>query len=446
MRRRARAGLAGAMFGAALSWLFPAIAQAAQFDLWFAGGASVHAAIMAECDLFNRSQHRDRVRCTNFGSYQTVLQRTAAAYRAGKQPALVEIYDIATMEMIESDAYLPAEEFLAARGQKISATDYPAAVRKYYSDDRGRLYAVPFDISTLLLYANDDLLARARISRVPRTWDEFGVALARLKRAGTKCPFAFRLDPGWWLEQASAVAGAPIATGNNGHDGLAASYVFAQGPDRAIMEALVGWQRDGRAILYGNSALGSPQRAFVSGECAMVLDSSGSAGAYDRFSRGRFSVSAHPLPSPAGRCRHGSLPGGAALWVLKGFNADTYRAVAAFLAFVRAPRQQAGFAHATGYLPLSAEARAQTIAGAPHSLSTQAILVAARSLDGGGGGTATGARLGFYARFRAAWLQEMQRIFAGEETLGRGMANTQNRGNVLLRRFQAIYGAQGAGE
>lgn len=442
MRGQMRSGLAGMVVGLTILSGGWSAAHAAQFEFWFGGGASVRVAVMAECERFNRAQSRDRVRCLDLGSYQTVLQRTAAAYRAGKQPAVAEIYDIATMEMIQSGAVLPAEAFMAEEGLPIGAADYPAAVRRYYGDAKGRLYAIPFKVSTLLLYANDTMLGRAGIAHAPRDWTEFGNVLARLHRAGLRCPFSFRIDPWWWLEQTSAVAGTPVASRDNGHDGLNAVYTFAAGADRQVMADLLRWQRAGWAILYGNNALGSPQRAFAAGECALTLDSSGSAAAHARIAQGRFALSVHPMPGLAGHPRHSSLPGGAALWVLKGFDADTYRAAAAFIAFLRRPQEEADFSHATGYLPLSHDASERIAVSAPKALATRAVAVAMTSLDDPGG-VSVGVRLGFYARFRAAWQEEMQRVFSGGETLGQALAAAQSRGNVLLRRFQSVYGTDG---
>jgi sn-glycerol 3-phosphate transport system substrate-binding protein len=55
------------------------------------------------------------------------------------------------------------------------------------------------------------------------------------------------------------------------------------------------------------------------------------------------------------------------------------------------------------------------------------------------GAPAQGARLGAYVRFRAIWLEEMQRAFSGAETLDEALDRSQTRGNALLRRFEATY-------
>jgi sn-glycerol 3-phosphate transport system substrate-binding protein len=408
-------------------------AHGAAFEFWYGVGYSVHAAIQDACSRFNATQTRDRITCVNLGDYQTVLQRTAAAYRAGKQPALVQIYDVATIEMIQSGATIPAQRFLARYGQEMTPFDYPAAVLSYYGDVKGSLYALPYNVSTLLLYTNDDMLGRAGLHQAPQTWEGFEVALHRLKSAGVSCPFAFRLEPWWWLEQTGAVNGAPfVAGGGNG-----VSYALGGGVHPRMMRDLLRWYRQGLADLYGNSPLDSPQRAFAAQSCAMVLESSGSAGTFARTMTAH--VSAHPFPHFAGQTRHNSLPGGGAIWIMKGQDAKTYRAAAAFLGFVRGTAQQTAFARATGYLPLSAAARANMASGDSAALEARAIAEAVASLNRSEEGASQSRRLGFYVRFRNAWTDEMQRAFAGEQTVDAALLRVQSRGNSLLHRFRQVY-------
>lgn len=371
------------------------------------------------------------------GSYEAVLQRAAAAYRAGKQPAIVQAFDAATLEMMQSGAVLPAGPFLARAGRPVDASAYPRSVAAYYTGTDG-LQALPYNVSTLLLYVNLDKLARAG-ARPPETWEEMEVSATRLARAGEACPFAYRLDPWWWVEQASAVAGAPIASLSNGRGGLGAVYLIDDPLHRDLMGRLLRWSRSGLAEVYDNGALGSPQRAFASGECAMVLETSGAAAGLAAQTRRRFRVAALPAPRFAARPRHASLPGGAALWVMKGQSAAVYAGVADFLTFVQRPEQQAALARATGYLPLSPAARRLTLSGR-QGLEAQAIAVATESLDAGGGQSGPpGVRLGFHVRFREVWREEMQRVFAGRQPLDVGLRRAASRGDALLRRFERIY-------
>lgn len=406
------------------------------FEFWYGNTGAAGAEIQRQCRTFNASQSAHQVTCVGLGSYEATLQRAAAAYRAGRQPALVQAFDAATQEMAESGATLPVEPFLRQRGLQVRTADYPAAVAAAYAGRDG-LQALPYNVSTLVLYVNLDKLARVGAGP-PATWQAFEATARRLKATGESCPFAYRLDPWWWLEQASAVAGEPIATLANGQGGLGAAFRFESGVHRQMMADLRRWSRDGLAVLFDASALGSPQRAFASGRCAMVLESSGAAAG---FAASGFRAAAAPLPRYAERPRRASLPGGAALWLMKGQSPAAYDGAAAFLAFVRRPDQQAAMARATGYLPLSAAARAISVERLG-GLQAQTVEVAVASLDAGGARVPT-PRLGFYVRFRELWREEMQRVFSGRQTLETGLGRASRRGDNLLRRFEQIYGRMG---
>jgi sn-glycerol 3-phosphate transport system substrate-binding protein len=419
---------------AALAFVDRSPAQAAAFELWHGLNGSARAALDDACDRFNRSQSSDRITCVGLGSYEVALQRTAAAYRAGRQPALVHVFDAATQEMIQSGASVGLD-----RPDRLQ----PAAVRRFYVGPGGRLYAQPYNASTLLLYANRDLLARAGVAALPETWETFEADAWRLRRAGVVCPFATRLEPWWWLEQMNDIAGAPVASEADGEGGLGARFVFAGGVHRRMMMALQRWRREGLAFLFDQSALGSSQSAFLSGRCAMILETSGAAGGLAAVSHGRFQVVAGLTPRFGDIPRHSTAPGGGALWRLKGADAHVAAAVDRFLAFVQRPDEQARFSLATGYLPLSSAARAEVEhARGVSRLQITALRLAEASLDQGA--PATDLRLGAYVRFRAIWLEEMQRAFAGSESLDAALQRSQARGDALLARFQKSYRGGGA--
>jgi sn-glycerol 3-phosphate transport system substrate-binding protein len=412
-------------------------AEAAEVDLWYGNSGTAGSAIRSQCAAFNASQARHRIRCVPLGSYEAVLQRGAAAYRAGRHPVLLQAFDAATRDLMESGAVLPLDALPGPIDDPAGANSLPEAVREAYSQD-GRLLAQPYNVSTLLLYGNVAALARAGVEALPLTWEEFARVLERLRRSGHSCPFAYRLDPAWWLEQASAIAGEPIATESNGHASLSPRLTFAAGVHARTMRMLLRWRDEGAAILVDGSSIGSPQQAFASGRCALVLESSGAAGGIARGAHGRFDVLVAPMPRFADRPRRPALPGGAALWVLRGHALEAYLAAAAFLSFVRSANQQAGFAKATGYLPLSPHASAVLAELLPDGVERAAIRAALAALDAGVEPVPT-PRLGYLPRIREVWREEMQRVWSDRISLDDGLQKAVERGDLLLRRFEKVH-------
>jgi sn-glycerol 3-phosphate transport system substrate-binding protein len=423
-------------------WFGPAV-HAASFDFWYANTGRAGEAIQELCAKFNAEQSYQRVRCAGQGGYELAMQKAIAAYRAAKQPAIAQVLDIGTLDMLLSGAIEPVARLMDDAGTAVDPSEYIAGVYNYYASASGQLYSLPFNASTLVLYTNDAALRRAGINEAPATWEAFETVLRRLKVRGSGCPFAFQLHPWWFLEQVSAIEGEPIASGYNGYDSLEPRYVFASAVHRRMMQDLQRWHAAGLALTSEQVASGHFLRAFNSGECAMVLASTASDSSIRAGARSSgFTVSVHLVPHYTGHQRHNTLVGGSSLWVFKGFDAGVYRGVAAFLAFLRTPRSQLYLTHETGYLPVTRGAQALAEREFAQSDTGMTIRIGLESLGMPGNANSRGVRLGAYGRFRRIWVEEMQRAFGGDETLTRALDEAGRRGDELLERFSRMYAGE----
>ena len=429
---------AGRWFICALSALAataPMPGRTADVEFWYAHGGLYAQAIDQLCESFNRTHPQDHVRCLPQGTYEQTMRKAVAAYRAGQPPAVVEIYDIGTADMTRSDAIYPVDELMKDTGEAVSDTDYLDSIRRLYAAPDGRLFSQPFGASTLVLYGNRRKLAAAGIQALPRTWEAFGQALQALKAHGESCPAAADFTPWKMLDQVNAVAGAPVASAGNGHGGLSARYVFADGIHRRYMHDVARWHAQGLLLPAVVTRAGDQTLAFADGECALAIDATG---AYAIVAKaGIVDAQVGPLPAPAGTAHSGHPAGGSSLWVFQGKSTDVSPAAARFLAYLREPRQQLFFSAHTGYLPLTLDAQRQ-LAGSP-ATEPDAIRVGLASMTLPGNAYNNGARLGFMPLFRLIWQEEVQRALAGRESMDEALTHAQARGNRLLDRFQATY-------
>lgn len=421
-----------------LAWLLsaaaPAMVRAADFEFWYAHGGLYAQAIDELCAGFNQAYPREHVRCLPQGTYEQTMRKAVAAYRAGQQPALVEIYDIGTADMLHSDAIYPVDALMQDTGHAANDADYLDGIRRFYATADGRLLSQPFGASTLVLYGNRKKLAAAGIRELPQTWEAFGQALQALKAHGESCPAVADYTPWKMLDQVNAVQGDAIASAHNGHDGLAARYAFADGIHRRYMRDVVRWHAQGLLLPAILTHANDQSLAFADGECAMAIDATG---AYAIVAKaGIVDAQVAPLPVYAGTTRYGNTIGGSSLWVLKGKPAAVYPGVARFLSYLRQPQQQVFFSARTGYLPLTHDAEQQL---AHSAAASDAIRVGLAAMAGPGNAYNAGVRLGFMALFRVIWQEEVQRALAGRESMDEALQHVQARGNLLLERFQATY-------
>ncbi|RMS98104.1 Glycerol-3-phosphate ABC transporter periplasmic glycerol-3-phosphate-binding protein, partial [Pseudomonas coronafaciens pv. oryzae] len=113
--------------------LLPLAAQtcAAPAEFWYSHGGAAGSAIADLCKRFN-AQHEegDSLHCIRQGTYEQTLQKTVAAYRAGIGPALVEIYDVATPDMLLGGATQPVETMMAEHQRAYSTDTFLPALRR----------------------------------------------------------------------------------------------------------------------------------------------------------------------------------------------------------------------------------------------------------------------------------------------------------------------------
>lgn len=412
-------------------------AAAASFDFWYGHSGPIAKAIESLCDGFNQSQREHQVHCTSQGTYEQTMLKGVAAYRAGRQPAVIEIYDVGTLDMMLSGAVYPVSRLMDDTGHPVDWTDYLGPVLSYYAGADGKPDSLPFNASTLVLYVHRAKLAAAGVDHAPRTWEEFEAIAAKLKANGYPCPAITDYDPWKMLEQTNASQGVPIAKRRHAGDALDVEYVFNTGIHRRLMNDVMRWRAGGLLIDAAQTRTGNQALAFASSECVMSADSTSSWSAIMAGEIADIGVSV--IPVYAQTSRHSTIVGGASLWVMKGYDAAVYRAVAAFFVYLRQPANQITFAMQTGYLPVTRRAAATLAATRPGDPLVLPVTVGLASLSMSPDAYPPGTRLGFLPQFRLAWREEVQKAFGGTQTIGEALDHAKARGDQLLTRFKETY-------
>lgn len=331
-------------------------AQAAdkvKIEFWHGLSGDLGEAVGEVCSRFNASQDKYEVSCVSQGSYDAALQNTIAAYRAKKAPAVVQVFDAGTLDMMLSDAFVPAHELMEKNGYKIDWSKYVSSISDYYANSKGELYSFPFNSSTALLYWNKDLFAKIGVTEAPKTWEEVGADAQKLKAAGVECTAAINDDTWALMEQFDAIHGLPTASLDNGYGGLGAEMQINK---TKFVDYMVFLKTNLDAGVF---KLKVPQngativQAFAAGDCALMMSSVADHGTVGRTQKAGMNWGVAFLPTFAGTQRLNSLVGGASLWTLKGHTDAEYAATAAFLNFIGQPSSEEFWSTRTGYIPVT---------------------------------------------------------------------------------------------
>ena len=442
MIKRGFAALAAGALSTALA--MPAFAEPVKFDFWFGLSGDLARVVDTMCKNFNASQADYEVVCTSQGNYDATLQNTIAAFRAGKQPAVVQVYDVGTATMMLSGAYKPADKLMEENGYKIDYADYFPGIARYYATSKGEMLSFPFKSSTPLMYWNKDAFAKIGKTEAPKTWEEAAEDMKALKGAGYDCPMAINIsgNESWQLmEQFSAIHDQPVATKNNGYDGLDARLTVNKTKFVKYVTDLKSWYDQGLIKIKSKDLGQDMVQAFASGDCQMILTSVGDHGSITKTQKAGLNWDVAELPVYAGTERKNSLVGGASLWVLSGKSGDEYKGAAAFLNFIAKPETALFWSTNTGYIPVTkAGFNFMKSSGFYDKAPYKGREIAIASLTASEPTPITrGVRLGNFTQIRAEFGNQMQAIFANKVSVQEGLDNLVKNGNVVLDRFEATY-------
>lgn len=128
-----------------------------KITFWHAMSARRMPAVNRIVEGFNKAHPGIQVEPQFTGKYKEVLAKTIAAVKAGTPPHLAQIYEVGTQTMLDSGAIVPVFELF--KPGEVDWGDVIGPIHDYYAVD-GKLYSMPFNSSTSILYYNKDLFAR----------------------------------------------------------------------------------------------------------------------------------------------------------------------------------------------------------------------------------------------------------------------------------------------
>lgn len=415
-----------------------------QFEYWYGLSGYLGEVVQKTCDRFNESQDEFEVTCVGQEGYASAVQNTIAAFRAGKHPTVVQAYDAGTADLMMSGEFYPVTQMMADFDIEIDWDNYFPGIANYYASSTGELFSMPFNSSTPVMYYNVDDFNAAE-AKVPETWEEFETALRRLKEANPeKCAYGY--SPSTWidLEQFSMAHNIPVASNNNGYDGLDAEYLYNTTQHVKHMENLLKWYDEGLSEIRSSQGGMNSRDSFAQNQCSIYFGSIASHATVHQAAVDGLNWDVAMLPIYEGFERHNTVVGGASLWVLSGKTDDEYRGAAEYLKFLSTPESEEFWSSNTGYIPVTktgfeALNAKNFYAEAPY----KGREVALESLTYTEPGPLTrGIRLGGFIQARKEWSSEVEAAFAGQKTMQEALDKSVERSNKILDKFARTYGGK----
>jgi sn-glycerol 3-phosphate transport system substrate-binding protein len=310
-------------------------------------------------------------------------------------------------------------------------------VTGYYSTPQGEMLSFPFNSSTPVFYINKTAFQKAGLdpNKPPKTWPEVGEAAKKLRASGMACGMTSTWMGWTQVENFSAWHNVPIGTKANGMAGLDTELKVNSPLHVKHVNQLLEWSKD-KLFVYGGRR-GDAQAKFTTGECGMLIESSGGYAGITRTKQGfDFGVSFLPYWADVQGAPQNSIIGGASLWVMNGKKPEEYKGIAKFFTYLSRPEVQADWHQFSGYLPITPAAYELSKKQGFYEKHPGSDISIRQMTNKPPTENSRGLRFGNFVQIRDVMDEEFEAMFGGKQNAKQTMDNIVKRGNALLRQFE----------
>ena len=415
-----------------------ALAKPVTITFWHAMSGSRLGVVESIIESFNATHPDFEVKPLFTGTYAETLTKYVAAYPTKTGPNMVQVYEVGTQTMIDSDAITPVYKIPEMLGETWDWAQYVIPITHYYSVD-GNLWSMPFNSSTAMLYYNKDLFKAAGLDpdKPPTTWKEMEEYGEKILASGVVDHVYSTGWPSWIYEQTLAYHNHLYADNDNGRAGLATKVVFNDDFGHMVFDTWIRLHDKG-IYIYGGAEY-SANSAFKAGQIAMLIQSTSSLAGILKASE--FKVGTSFLPRFEGYPVGNSIIGGGSLWVTKGQSEEELRGVWEFLKYIGQKDIAIQWHKGTGYFPVSGAALKALLDEGWFS-ADQTFLTAFLQILSGRRDTAaaTGVRLGPFVAMREHFRAALEKSIGGKLSPKDALNEAAEKMNLLLKDYLELYG------
>ena len=379
-----------------------------------------------------------RVEGSYKGSYRETLEAAVLAARQGNPPHLVQLFEVGSQLAVDSGIFRAIDGF----GGGIDLSDYIEPVLNYYTIG-GRVYSIPFNSSSPIIYGNETLLERAGLSteRLPETFGELLEACATAAAAGvTQSCITFPLHT-WFFEQWVAQQGEPLVNNGNGRDGRATEVLLTSDAALRVGQFMKDLADGGYYSYTGRlEDWGGSEAIFGNQESIYFITSTADAGNIIRgAAENGFEVATGLLPIPDGVTRNGVVIGGASVWLTEGNPDDEAEVARDFVLFMTDTENMADWHKLTGYYPVRVSAVEQLESEGWFDENPEFTIAFTQLTETLTNQATGGALLGTFLDTRTIVGEALQKIYQGTATVDAAMAEAKRQADAVLAEYNANF-------
>jgi sn-glycerol 3-phosphate transport system substrate-binding protein len=391
-------------------------------------------------DDFNHQSNSYHINLVFKGNYTDTLNQGLQAFEQGNPPHILQIYEVATQTMmLNSKMFRPVDELMRFYFKKFDTAIYIDAVRDFYSTNDNKMYSLPWNASTGILFYNKNIFKEVGLDpeKPPKTWEDLEKISLKFVKAGYK-GFVTAWPAAYHLEHPCSWHNLPFATEGNGFGGLGARLNFNGPYQIRHISKIAAWQKNG-IFSYQGRFTNEPEKFFTDGKAAILLQGANRFPMLSKSSSSPIGVGFMPYWSDIPDAPYRLNIGGSSFWAFSGFDEEIYRGIAQFFSYLSLAEVQAHWHQKTGYLPITEAAYYLSKKHGFYEKNPAAEIAVLEVMHGKGTPYTKGIRLGNYLVVREKILDYLEQAFMGKMTAKEALDKAVQEGNQILAEFEAQH-------
>lgn len=374
------------------------------------------------------------------GSYEEILAKTVAAVKAGTPPHVVQLNEISTQKMIDSGVIVPVQDFID-KDPSFDVGLFLPQVLNYYRVG-GKLYSMPWNPSTPLLYYNKTLFKEVGLdpNNPPTTFSELIEACRKLVkkdekgnivRTGITWPLY-----SWFFEQYMALQNQPLVDNSNGRTSKATKVVFNNEAGLRFFELWDKLTKEGLMINTKRADWTAARQLFISQTVGMLISSTSDVALLMSESKKQgFELGTAFLPLPDGVQRGGVIVGGGSLWIIQQRNKAEIEAAWKLVKYLAEPGPQIVWHKATGYYPIRVDAIHALQVQGYYAENLHHLTALLQLLMGVQNYNTQGAIIGAFPEVRDAIESAVEKMVSGALTPKQALSEAEKNANKAIKEY-----------
>jgi sn-glycerol 3-phosphate transport system substrate-binding protein len=330
-----------------------AAAQEITFYYPVAVGGPITKTIDQMAADFEKENPGIKVKPVYAGTYQDTIVKAITANKAGTPPSTAILLSTDMFTLIDEDAIVPFNELAtSAEDQAWMKSFYPAFMAN--SQTGGKVWGIPFQRSTIVLYWNKELFKEAGLdpNRPPANWKEmleYAQKLTKRDASGNVTQWGVQIPssgfPYWLFQGLTTPNGVELMN-------AAGTETYFDRPE--VIDALAYWVDLGRrhkVMPTGVIEWGTTPKDFFEKKIAMMWTTTGNLTNVKNNAKFDFGVAMLPASK-----RRGSPTGGGNFYVFKKATKAEQQAAVKLAKWMTQPERAAQWGIDTGYVAVRPDA------------------------------------------------------------------------------------------